>query len=69
MLNKIVREYQLGKDYDEIIKYAVKYADDKNNDIRTAAISLICSIASELGYNTIQNYLKNLRPQIIKSIE
>jgi len=68
MLNKIVREYQLGKDYEDVIKYAVKYADDKNNDVRVASIALICSISAEIGYNALQPYLKNLRPPIIKSI-
>lgn len=68
MLNKIVRENQLGNEFENVIKYAVKYADDKNNDVRVAAIALICSIASEIGYNAIQPYLKNLRPPIIKSI-
>lgn len=68
MLTRIVREYQLGKDYEEVIKYAVKYADDKNNDVRVAAIALLCSIAAEIGYTALQPYLKNLRPPIIKSI-
>lgn len=69
MMNKIVREYQLGKDYEDVIKYAVKYADDKNNDVRVAAINLLCSIAAEIGYNSLQPFLKSLRPPIIKSIE
>lgn len=69
MLAKIVKEYQLGKDYDDVIKYAVKYADDKNNDIRVSAVALICAISAEIGYNAMQPYLKNLRPPIIKSIE
>ena len=69
MLSKIVKEYQLGKDYDDVIKYAVKYADDKNNDVRVSAIALICSISAEIGYNAMQPYLKNLRPQINKSME
>lgn len=47
----------------------MKYADDKNNDVRTGAINLLCSIALEINYNTLQPYLKNLRPPIIKSIE
>lgn len=67
-LNKLVKDYQLGKDYEDVIRYAVKYADDKNNDARTWAINLLCSIAGEIGYNTLQPYLKNLRPPIIKSI-
>ena len=68
-LNKLVIDYQLGKDYEEVIKYAVKYADDKNNDVRNGATTLLSSIAGEIGYNTLQPYLKNLRPPIIKSIE
>jgi hypothetical protein len=52
-----------------VIKYAVKYADDKNSDVRTSAITLITTIAAEIGYNSVQPYLKNLRPPIIKSIE
>lgn len=69
VLNKLVIDYQLGKDYQEVIRFAVKYADDKNNDVRTGAINLLCSIALEINYNTLQPYLKNLRPPIIKSIE
>ena len=41
---KIVAEHQLGKNYDEVIGYAVKYVDDKNNDVRTSAISAICAM-------------------------
>lgn len=69
MLNRLVQEFQLGKDYEDVIKYAVKYADDKNSDVRTASITLITTIAGEIGYNSVQPYLKNLRPPIIKSIE
>lgn len=68
VLNKLVIDYQLGKDYEEVIKFAVKYADDKNNDVRTGAINLLCSISQEISYNTLQPYLKALRPPIIKSI-
>ena len=45
-LDAIVGNFQLGKNYDSVINYAVKYADDKNNDVRTAAINLICTIAN-----------------------
>jgi hypothetical protein len=44
-LNKLVVDYQLGKDYETVINYGVKYADDKNNDVRTWAINLLCSIS------------------------
>ena len=67
-LNKLVINYQLGRDYEEVIRYAVKYADDKNNEVRSGSIVLLCSIAGEIGYNTLQPYIKNLRPPIIKSI-
>lgn len=59
----------MGKNYDGVIKYAIKYADDKNSDVRNSAIQLICSISNEIGYASMQPFLKTLRPQIIKSIE
>lgn len=68
MLTKLIKTYQLGRDYDEVIKYAVKYADDKNNQVRSGAINVLCCIAGEIGYNALQPSLKNLRPPIIKSI-
>ena len=47
----------------------MKYADDKNSEVRTWAINVLCAIAGEIGYGKLQPYLKNLRPPIIKSIE
>ena len=44
-LNKLVKDYQLGQGYEAVIQFAVKYADDKNNDVRTWSINLLCSIA------------------------
>jgi hypothetical protein len=41
----MVRDFKLGKNFEEVIKYAVKYLDDKNNEVRSAAINLICAIA------------------------
>ena len=46
MIGKIVSEYQLGKNYEETIIYVVKYVDDKNNDVRTAAINAIVAISN-----------------------
>ncbi len=68
-INQLVSGFQLGKNYDSVIKYAIKYADDKNSDVRNASIQLICTISNEIGYSSMQPHLKNLRPQIIKSIE
>ena len=68
-LTKLVSNYQLGHDYESVIQYAVKYADDKNNDVRTWAINLLVNVAGEIGYAKLQPYLKNLRPPIIKTIE
>lgn len=31
MLTRIIKENQLGKNYEAVIKYAVKYSDDKSN--------------------------------------
>lgn len=69
MISKIIAEYQLGKNYDDIIKYAVKYVDDKNNDIRNAAIGIIVEASKQMGYQQVQGYLKGVRPQIMKTIE
>jgi hypothetical protein len=46
MLNQLITDFQLGKNYDSTIKYAIKYADDKNSDVRNAAIQLICTISN-----------------------
>ena len=64
-ISEIVTNFQLGKNYDDVVGYAVRYADDKNSDVRNAAVALICSIANEIGYSAIQPFLKNLRPKII----
>lgn len=69
MIGRHVKAYQLGKGYDEVIKYAVKYADDKNNDVRTAAVYALSVISMEISYQTMQPYLKSLRPPIVKAIE
>ncbi len=45
MLARIINQYQLGKNYDDVINYAIKYVDDKNNDIRTNAINVVSAIA------------------------
>lgn len=46
MLNQLISDFQLGKNYENIIKYAIKYADDKNSDVRNTAIQLICTISN-----------------------
>lgn len=69
VISEIVANFQLGRHYDDVVAFAVRYADDKNSDVRNAAISLICSIANEIGYSSIQPFLKNLRPKIVETIE
>lgn len=69
MLDMVVGNFQLGKNYEGVINFAIKYADDKNSEVRNAAINLICTISNEIGYASMQPYLKNLRPQIVKAIE
>ena len=46
MIAKIITEYQLGKSYEDTINYIIKYIDDKNNDVRNAAINAICVISA-----------------------
>lgn len=46
MLNQLIGNFQMGKSYDTVIKYAIKYADDKNSDVRNTAIQLICTISN-----------------------
>ena len=31
MLCRLINNYQLGRDFETVIQFAVKYADDKNN--------------------------------------
>ncbi len=69
MIGKIVGESQLGKNYEDIINYVIKYVDDKNNEVRNAAINAVVAISAEIGYSALQPFLKNVRPQIIKAIE
>ena len=64
-----MKNFQLGKNYDDVIEFATKYADDKNSDVRNAAIALICVIANEIGYASVQPFLKGLRPKILETIE
>lgn len=45
MIDTIVGNYQLGKNYESVINFAVKYADDKNSDVRNSSIALICTIS------------------------
>ena len=45
-ITQIVSSFQLGKNYESVIKYATKYAHDKNGDVRNAAIQLICTISN-----------------------
>lgn len=46
ILSQLVSNYQLGKNYEGVIKYAIKYADDKNSDVRNSAIQLICTVSN-----------------------
>ena len=68
-ISDIVNNFQLGRNYDDVVAFAVRYADDKNSDVRNAAVALICSIANEIGYSNVQPFMKNLRPKIIETIE
>jgi len=45
MICKIVSEYQLGRNYEDLLTYVVKYVDDKNNEVRTPAINAVCLIS------------------------
>lgn len=46
MISKIVNEYQLGRNYEDTVNYVVKYVDDKNNEVRTAAINALSAISN-----------------------
>lgn len=46
MIAKIVTEYQLGNNYEDVVNYVVRYLDDKNNDVRGAAMNAICAICN-----------------------
>lgn len=45
-ITDIVKQFQLGRNYDDIVVFATKYVDDKNGDVRAAAVSLICAVSN-----------------------
>jgi hypothetical protein len=69
MLTQLITNFQLTRNYEITIKYATKYAGDKSSEIRNAALQLLSTVSSAVGYHHVQPFLKKLHPQILKSIE
>lgn len=68
-LSFLVENYKAGNLAEECVQFAVKYVDDKSNEVRISSMGLISRLVREIGYNRVQPFLKNLRAPIIKSIE
>lgn len=45
MICRLVTEFQLGRNYEDLLSYVVKYVDDKNTEVRTPAMNAIVAIA------------------------
>ena len=51
LLDMIAGNFLLGKNYEGVIKFAIKYADDKNGDVRNAAIGYYFGRFDELRFH------------------
>jgi hypothetical protein len=50
MLSEMVVKFKMGKCEDIIIEFCKRFLEDKNSDIRTAAVALMVKISREVGY-------------------
>lgn len=69
MLSRLIEKYKLSSEVDDIIDFGKKYLEDKNSEVRTAAVNLMVTLSKEMGYENLYQDLENLKPQVIKMIE
>jgi hypothetical protein len=69
MLSRLIDKYKISEEVDDLIDFGKRYLEDKNSDVRTAAVNFIASLSKEMGYENLYQDLQNLKPQVIKMIE
>lgn len=69
MMSRLIAKYKLSNEVDEIIDFGKRYLEDKNSEVRTAAVNLMVELSKEMGYQNLYQDLQNLKPQVIKMIQ
>jgi hypothetical protein len=69
MIASIIEKYHISIEVDDLIDFGKKYLENRNNEVRSAAINMIAKLSKEMGYENIYDDLKSLKPQLIKMIE
>ena len=50
MLDRIIQKYHLGEEVDDLIDFGIRYLEDKNSQVRIAAVGLMARLSREMGY-------------------
>jgi len=69
MIAAIIEKYHVSIEVDDLIDFGKKYLEDRNSEVRSAAVNVIAKLSKEMGYENIYEDLKSLKPQLIKLIE
>lgn len=68
MIAAIIEKYHVSIEVDDLIDFGKKYLEDRNSEVRSAAINVIAKLSKEMGYENIYEDLKTVKPQLIKLI-
>ncbi len=68
MMAAIIEKYSISNEVDDLIDFGKKYVQDKNSEVRSAAVNLISKLSKIMGYENLYDDLKNLKPQFIKLV-
>lgn len=69
MLSRLVNKYKFDEEVDDLIDFGKKYLEDKNSEVRTAAVNFMAALSKEMGYENLYRDIENLKPQVIRMIE
>jgi hypothetical protein len=53
MLTRIINKFRMGKSENLVIDFCKRFLEDKNSDIRAAAVALMAKISQEIGYENL----------------
>ena len=45
MLDRLIEKYHLSQDVDDLIDFGKRYLEDKNSEVRVAAVGLMASLS------------------------